>query len=146
MFNDRLRRILETRKISQSELAEALKCTRQNVSDWLAGRSYPKYPNLIRLAGFAEMTIEELLVDEIKEVGIDLPEYRKLEITVDEQELVNIFRSLNTKDRLRLLKFAFELNGETIDTPNSSTVSLDWGKNKLKTAYTMKPEEEKTEL
>ena len=141
VFNNRLRRILETRKISQSELAEALKCTRQNVSDWLAGRSYPKYPNLIRLAGFAEMTIEELLVDEIKEVGIDLPEYRKLEITVDEQELLNIFRSLNTKDRLRLLTFAYELNGETIDTPHTRDRAS------LKDRVSVRiPEEEKTEL
>lgn len=148
MFNDRLAKVLKAKNISQARLAEAVGCSRQNINDWLAGKTSPKFDKLVKLACFLNVTLEELLEDEAKILGLNLPEYRKAEsINSDEQELLNIFRSLNIFDRLRLLTFAFELCGIAVETPNSSTESsLDWGKTKLKTIYTLKPGEEKTKL
>lgn len=125
MFNNRLTKVLKSKNISQARLAEVVGCSRQNISDWLAGKTSPKFDKLVKLACFLNVTLEELLEDEAKILGLELPEYRKSDTNnPDEQELLNILRSLNTKDRLRLMKFAYELNGETIDTPETGKVSV----------------------
>lgn len=56
-----IKSLREEKKIGQQELAEALNVSRKTISHWETGYSAPSIPQLIALADFFNVTIDELV-------------------------------------------------------------------------------------
>ena len=64
---DNIRVLRESRRITQLELANRINIKRSLVGSWEEGRSAPKIDKLILLADTFEITVDELIRDNIKE-------------------------------------------------------------------------------
>ncbi|WP_099203490.1 helix-turn-helix transcriptional regulator [Miniphocaeibacter massiliensis] len=54
--------------LSQDELGDKLYVTRQTISNWETGKSYPDVNNLILLSSLFEISIDELIKGDIEEI------------------------------------------------------------------------------
>lgn len=55
-------------RLTQDEVAEALGITRQTISNWENGRSYPDIERVIRLSEIYQLSLDELLKGDVKMV------------------------------------------------------------------------------
>ncbi|MCL1806812.1 MAG: helix-turn-helix domain-containing protein [Oscillospiraceae bacterium] len=62
-FHDKLQKLRKEKGLSQEMLAEMLGVSRQAVSKWESGQSYPETETLIELSGILEVTLDSLLKD-----------------------------------------------------------------------------------
>lgn len=62
-FGENLAGIRKTRGLSQSELADTLHISRQAVSNWERGKSYPDLETLSLIASALEVSVSELLLE-----------------------------------------------------------------------------------
>ena len=62
-FNEKLLKLRKEKGLSQEELGMEMQVSRQTVSKWEAGQSYPDLTRLVKLRDFFDMTIDELLMD-----------------------------------------------------------------------------------
>ena len=62
-FGTNLRTLREKRKLSQEDLARKLQISRQSISKWEQGISYPSILYLVPLTKILDCTLEELLKD-----------------------------------------------------------------------------------
>ena len=62
-FGTNLRALREKRNLSQEDLARKLQISRQSISKWEQGISYPSILYLVPLAKIFDCTLEELLKD-----------------------------------------------------------------------------------
>lgn len=62
-FGINLRTLREKKKLSQEELARKLQISRQSISKWEQGISYPSILYLVPLTKILDCTLEELLKD-----------------------------------------------------------------------------------
>lgn len=69
-----LKKSREKKKFSQNEIAEKLNLTRQTISRWENGRSFPDIDNLIKLSNLYDVSLDELLKNE-KKLHKENPEY-----------------------------------------------------------------------
>lgn len=60
-FKDILREKRKERKITQTDLANALKTTQDRITRWETGKFYPSYVFLITLADYFNCTVDELM-------------------------------------------------------------------------------------
>lgn len=65
-FNEKLQKLRKEKKYSQEELADMLDVTRQSVSKWESGQTYPEMDKLLALCKIFGCTLEELTNDTIK--------------------------------------------------------------------------------
>lgn len=63
-FGDRLRATRKERGFSQEQLAEELEVSRQSVTKWETGISFPEIRTMLRLASLLERDLDWLLYDE----------------------------------------------------------------------------------
>ncbi len=63
-FGDRLRATRKERGFSQEQLAEELEVSRQSVTKWETGISFPEIRTMLRLASVLERDLDWLLYDE----------------------------------------------------------------------------------
>lgn len=61
MFSSKLLKLMKESGISQSELASELQTHRQNVYQWVSGKTVPRNDMLIKLADFFKVSIDHLL-------------------------------------------------------------------------------------
>jgi transcriptional regulator with XRE-family HTH domain len=61
MFSKILTRLIKDNRISQSELASKLNTHRQNVYQWVSGKTVPRNDMLSRIADYFEVSIDYLL-------------------------------------------------------------------------------------
>lgn len=70
-FNEKLLELRKKKGLSQEELGRELNVSRQTISKWESGQSYPDFEKLVLLSDFFELTLDELMkgidVQEIKE-------------------------------------------------------------------------------
>ena len=93
--------------LSQEEVAEKLGISRQTVSKWEAGQSYPDFTRLVMLSDFFDMTLDELVKD------IDVQEVRENSLTNEKidsiyrvsQEVDSIFQNKRMKDIIKGIKW-----------------------------------------
>ncbi len=71
-FNDRLVDLRRRRGLSQEQLGFELGVSRQTVSKWELGQSYPDFQRLVLLSDYYEMSLDELVR------GIDVGDVRSL--------------------------------------------------------------------
>ena len=62
-FGINLRTLREKKNLSQEDLARKLKISRQSISKWEQGISYPSILYLVPLTKIFDCTLEELLKD-----------------------------------------------------------------------------------
>ncbi len=60
VFSEKLQSLRKDKNITQEQIAEVLGISRQSVSKWETGASYPDTQNLIRLAEILGVTVDEL--------------------------------------------------------------------------------------
>lgn len=69
-FNEKLQMLRKKNNLSQEELANMLDVTRQSVSKWESGITYPEMDKLLSLCKIFKCSLEELTNDDIKEIGL----------------------------------------------------------------------------
>ena len=68
-FGDNLKRLRKFKKISQEKLAERVGVSRQAVSKWETGESYPEMNNILEICKIFHCNINELVNDNIVDVN-----------------------------------------------------------------------------
>ena len=66
MLNQRIRLLRQARNMSQVELANRLGVTKQSVSNWENGRTYPDLQSLLRLSDLFGLSLDELIKGDIE--------------------------------------------------------------------------------
>ncbi len=66
---DNLKRIRKDNNLSQEQLAEKLGVSRQAVSKWESGQSYPEMDKVLQICSLFNLNINELINENIKEVN-----------------------------------------------------------------------------
>lgn len=69
-FHEKLLELRKQRGLSQEELGQELEVSRQTISKWESGQSYPDFQRLVLLSDYFDMTLDELVR------GIDVQEVR----------------------------------------------------------------------
>lgn len=67
-FSEKLQILRKEKGLSQEKLAELLSVSRQAVSKWESGQTYPEIEKLIVLSDLFEITLDDLLRDRYTEV------------------------------------------------------------------------------
>ena len=62
-FNEKLISLRKSKGLSQEELGAELNVTRQTISKWESGQSYPDFQRLVLLSDFFGLTLDELVKD-----------------------------------------------------------------------------------
>ncbi len=74
-FNEKLLKLRKEKGLSQEELGMEMQVSRQTISKWEAGQSYPDFTRLVMLSDFFDMTLDELVKD------LDVQEVRESSLT-----------------------------------------------------------------
>ena len=106
-FNEKLLKLRKEKGLSQEELGMEMQVSRQTVSKWEAGQSYPDFTRLVMLSDFFNMTLDELVKD------IDVQEVRENSLTNEKidsiyrvsQEVDLIFQNKRMKDFIKGIKW-----------------------------------------
>ena len=85
-FNERLVDLRKRQGLSQEELGYELGVSRQTVSKWELGQSYPDFQRLVLLADYFEISLDELVR------GLDVGDVRTL--NASEKQLASIYSNL----------------------------------------------------
>lgn len=83
-FNEKLLKLRKEKGLSQEELGMEMQVSRQTVSKWEAGQSYPDFTRLVMLSDFFDMTLDELVKD------LDVQEVRESSLT--NEKIDSIYR------------------------------------------------------
>lgn len=67
-FNEKLQYLRKENKLSQEQLADMLDVTRQSVSKWESGTTYPEMDKLIMLCKIFKCSLDDLTNDEITDI------------------------------------------------------------------------------
>ncbi|MCB2313591.1 helix-turn-helix domain-containing protein [Clostridium tagluense] len=62
-FSEKLQRLRKEKALSQEQLAELLNVSRQSVSKWESGQTYPEINKLIILSDLFKITMDDLVKD-----------------------------------------------------------------------------------
>ena len=87
-FNEKLIDLRMTKGMSQEELGAELKVSRQTISKWESGQSYPDFQRLVLLSDYFGLTLDELVKD------IDVQEVRDKNIS--NKKINSIYNDVNT--------------------------------------------------
>jgi len=68
-FGDNLRQIRKNKKMSQEQLAEKVNVTRQSVSKWENGESYPEMNNILELCKIFNCKLNDLVYTDMPDVS-----------------------------------------------------------------------------
>ena len=106
-FNEKLLKLRKEKGLSQEELGMEMQVSRQTVSKWEAGQSYPDFTRLVMLSDFFDMTLDELVKD------IDVQEVRENSFTNEKidsiyrvsQEMNSIFQNRTLKNIIKGIKW-----------------------------------------
>ncbi len=82
-FNEKLSAIRKKQGLSQEELGMELQVSRQTISKWEAGQSYPDFQRLVMLSDYFGMSLDELVKD------IDVQDVREKNLT--DEKIASIF-------------------------------------------------------
>ncbi len=87
-FNEKLIELRKSKGMSQEELGAELKVSRQTVSKWESGQSYPDFQRLVLLSDYFDLTLDELVKD------INVQEVREKNISND--KINSIYNDVST--------------------------------------------------
>ncbi len=103
-FNEKLQNLRKANKLSQEQLADMLDVTRQSVSKWESGTTYPEMDKLITMCKIFKCSLDDLTNDEITEINVEKKQNNGSFITnlvSNIQEIIDktvkMFRAMNAK-------------------------------------------------
>jgi len=67
-FSEKLQRLRKENKMSQEQLADQLEVSRQAVSKWESGQTYPEMDKLLSICKLFKCSLDDLTNDEVKEI------------------------------------------------------------------------------
>lgn len=104
-LGERLKESRQNKGYSQGDVAEHLHISRQSISKWENGNSYPDLDNLVKLSMYYEVSIDELL----KENQVLKKKIKENELKIEENyQKLDFIRGTSDKDEgLLLLIMAF---------------------------------------
>lgn len=70
-FNEKLQYLRKENKLSQEQLADMLDVTRQSVSKWESGTTYPEMDKLITMCKIFKCSLDDLTNDEVTEIKVE---------------------------------------------------------------------------
>lgn len=95
-LSENLKKLRKEKNLSQEQLAKMLNVSRQAVSKWESGKTYPDIDNLILLRDIFNVTLDDLIVNEskIKDEEIieinDLPNNNYMEFDENEEDELSV--------------------------------------------------------
>ena len=87
-FGDNLRKIRKSKKMSQEQLAEKMNVTRQSVSKWENGESYPEMNNIFELCKVLNCKLNELVYPDMSDIS-----------SLDEEIVMNVVKFNEKKQK-----------------------------------------------
>ncbi len=93
-FGDNLRNLRKSKKLSQEDLAEKMKVSRQSVSKWETGDAYPEMNNILELCKIFHCHINDLVNDGIIDVD-SLDEEIKMNVVKFKKDQQNKMKGLS---------------------------------------------------
>lgn len=111
LLSMRIRMIRQSLKLSQSALAASIHVSRSAVSNWEGGAAVPTAGNLLMLAELAKVSFEWLALNRgsmklAPSAQSILAVEALLVYEPDELQLIQAYRSANSRQKLRLLQLA----------------------------------------
>lgn len=85
-FNEKLFELRKSKGLSQDEIGEEVHVSRQTVSKWETGQSYPDFQRLVKLSDYFGITLDELVRD------IDVQDIRDKDLT--EEKIASIYKDI----------------------------------------------------
>ena len=105
-LSDNLKNIRKERNLSQEQLAEKLGVSRQAVSKWESGQSYPEMDKVLLMCKIFNYNIDELMNENVKEV--DQTKQSKININkyIDDffafiTKTIDMLENMNLKEKLK---------------------------------------------
>lgn len=91
LFGERLQQTRKDHRITQQDVAASLNVSRQTISSWETGKSYPDIDSLIRLSDFYNMSLDTMLKEDEgmknylkkQDVMAEIKPTRKLTVAID---------------------------------------------------------------
>ena len=87
-FGDNLRKIRKSKKMSQEQLAEKVNVTRQSVSKWENGESYPEMNNILELCKIFNCKLNDLVHTDMTDIS-----------SLDEEIIMNVVKFNEKKQK-----------------------------------------------
>lgn len=87
-FGDNLKLIRKSKKMSQEELAERVNVSRQSVSKWETGESYPEMNNILQLCKIFNCKINDLVHTDMSDIS-----------SLDEEIIMNVVKFNEKKQK-----------------------------------------------
>lgn len=106
-FAQNLKKIMQKRNKTQSDLVKDLSFRQATVSDWLNGKKYPRMDKVEKLANYLGVSINELLMQSVPE-----PPVPAIQLTDQEKSMIKKYRQLNADGKSRVdyvLNMEFDL-------------------------------------
>lgn len=100
----RLKEFRISKGVDQKTLGEILNIGNGTISNWEVGRTEPSLEYLKKIADYFQCSVDELLGREDYATGNVVIEGTQL--SVDEQQLLDLYRLLSVRDKAELIGFA----------------------------------------
>lgn len=69
-FSEKLQALRKANKMSQEKLADLLDVTRQSVSKWETGQTYPEMDKLLAMCKIFKCSLDDLTNDEVTDIKV----------------------------------------------------------------------------
>lgn len=105
---DNLKKIRKDNNLSQEDLADELKVSRQAISKWESGSSYPEMEKILQICNKFDLNINDLLNNDIKEVKEKSESKNNINKYIDDflnfiSDSMNLFISFKFKDKIKFI-------------------------------------------
>lgn len=87
-FNEKILALRKKKGLSQEELGRELNVSRQTISKWESGQSYPDFEKLVLLSEFFQLTLDELMKD------IDVQDIKKNHNSIDISYFESVLKTM----------------------------------------------------
>ena len=113
-LSDNLRQIRKENNLSQEQLAEKLGVSRQAVSKWESGQSYPEMDKVLLICKLFNYNIDELMNENVKDVNETKQSKININKYIDDffgfiTKTVDVFSAMRFRDRLKCVLEIFLL-------------------------------------
>ena len=107
-FNEKLQSLRKEKGLSQEELANLLEVSRQAVSKWESGQTYPEMDKLLSLCKIFGCTLDELTNDDVKEINVHKETKTTFSNLVDEglkqvKKAVTMFARMTLSSKIKCI-------------------------------------------
>ena len=112
-FGDKLISLRKKQGLSQEELAEKLKVSRQSVSKWESNNTYPETDKIIQICNIFNCNMDDLINDKITDID-QLERVSKSKLNIDSfleflTKTINVFSNMSFSSCLKCLVELFIL-------------------------------------